>query len=228
MRKKMIGVMLALSVFVFGEGVSMSFAINDASTTETASIYVVDEIANRIEILQNKYNSKLNKLDQKRVNKIIDEIYELLAMLPEDVSMKSSTSTLSDNVQSANLNISFDINELQIESQTTDGKHKIEIAEEADAPIAISNSEFQSLLNNVKSESFADDQISVIRIAVRSKNFTISQLIALLDIFSFSDDKIDVVRIVYPKIIDKEKAHNLLGAFTYSDDKDRVEQIISQ
>jgi hypothetical protein len=228
MRKKMIGIMLALSVFVFGEGVSMSFAINDASTTETASIYVVDEIANRIEILQNKYNSKLNKLDQKRVNKIIDEIYELLAMLPEDVSMKSSTSTLSDNVQSANLNISFDINELQIESQTTDGKHKIEIAEEADAPIAISNSEFQSLLNNVKSESFADDQISVIRIAVRSKNFTISQLIALLDIFSFSDDKIDVVRIVYPKIIDKEKAHNLLGAFTYSDDKDRVEQIISQ
>lgn len=228
MRKIIIISMLALSVFAFGEGVSMSVTIDEAPTSNTGSICVVDEITNRIEILQNKYNSKLNKLDQKQMNKIIDEIYELLALLPEDVLIKSTTSAPSNQAQSANLNISIDINEAQMEPQTTMIKHEVEIVEEVDELIAMSSSEFQRLLNNVKNESFADDQTSVVRIAAKSKYFTISQLITLLDVFSFSDDKINIVQIVYPRVVDKDNAHNLLGAFTYSDDKDRVEQIISQ
>lgn len=228
MRKIIIISMLALSVFAFGEGVSMSVTIDEAPTSNTGSICVVDEITNRIEILQNKYNSKLNKLDQKQMNKIIDEIYELLALLPEDVLIKSTTSAPSNQAQSANLNISIDINEAQIEPQRTVIKHEVEIVEEVDELIAMSSSEFQRLLNNVKNESFADDQTSVVRIAAKSKYFTISQLITLLDVFSFSDDKINIVQIVYPRVVDKDNAHNLLGAFTYSDDKDRVEQIISQ
>jgi len=67
-----------------------------------------------------------------------------------------------------------------------------------------------------------------VNIAAKSKYFSISQLITLLDVFSFSDDKINIVQIVYQQVVDKDNAHNLLGAFTYSDDKDRVEQIISQ
>ena len=228
MRKILIIGLLAMSVFAFGEGISMSVTVDETSTSNTGSINVVDEIANRIEILQNKYNSKLNKLDQKRTDKIIDDIYELLTLLPEDVSIKSTTSTPPSQTQSANLSISIDVNELQMEPQTAVIKHKIEIVEEIDEPNPMSSSEFQSLLNNVKNESFADDQTSVVNIAAKSKYFSISQLITLLEVFSFSDDKINVVQIVYPRVVDKDNAHNLLGAFTYSDDKDRVEQIISQ
>ena len=228
MKKIIIISLLAFSIFVFGEGISMSVTVDETSTSNTGSINVVDEIANRIEILQNKYNSKLNKLEQKRTDKIIDEIYELLSLLPDDVLIKSTTSTPSSQAQSANLSISIDVNEQQMETQTTLIKHKVEIIEEVDEPFAMSNSEFQRLLNNVKNESFADDQTSVVNIAAKSKYFSISQLITLLDVFSFSDDKINIVQIVYPRVVDKDNAHNLLGAFTYSDDKDRVEQIISQ
>ncbi len=228
MKKIIILGLLAFSVLAFGEGISMSVTVDETSTSNTGSIGVVDEIANRIEVLQNKYNSKLNKLDQKRTDKIIDEIFELLALLPEDVSVQSTTSTPSSQTQSANLSISIDVNEQQMESETTVIKHEVVIVEEIDEQVAMNSSEFQRLLNNVKNESFADDQTSVVRIAARSKYFSISQLISLLDVFSFSDDKINVVQIVYPRVVDKENAHNLLGAFTYSDDKDRVEQIISQ
>lgn len=228
MKKIIIISLLAFSMLAFGEGISMSVTVDETSTSNTGSISVVDEIANRIEILQNKYNSKLNKLDQKRTNKIIDEIYELLALLPEDVLIQSTTSTPSSQAQSANLNISIDINEQQMEHQKTVIKHEVEIVEEVDELTAMSSSEFQRLLNNVKNESFADDQTSVVNIAAKSKYFSISQLMTLLDVFSFSDDKINIVQIVYPRIVDKDNAHSLLGAFTYSDDKDRVEQIISQ
>ncbi|MEA2096394.1 MAG: DUF4476 domain-containing protein [Candidatus Cloacimonadota bacterium] len=228
MKKIIIISFLAFSMFAFGEGISMSVTVDETSTSNTGSISAVDEIANRIEVLQNKYNSKLNKLDQKRTNKIIDEIYELLALLPEDVFIQSITSTPSGQKQSANLNISIDINEQQMEHQKTVIKHEVEIVEEVDELIAMSSSEFQRLLNNVKNESFADDQTSVVNIAAKSKYFSIYQLMTLLDVFSFSDDKINIVQIVYPRIVDKDNAHNLLGAFTYSDDKDRVEQIISQ
>jgi hypothetical protein len=221
MKKIIIISLLAFSVFAFGEGISMSVTFDEASASNTGSICVVDEIANRIEVLQNKYLSKLNKLNQKRANKIIDEIYELLALLPDDISTSNQNAN-------ANFNITFDVNEQQAETQTSVVEHKIEIVEEIDEPVAMSSSEFQQLLSNVQNESFADDQTSVVRIAAKSKYFSISQLITLLDVFSFSDDKINIVRIVFPRVVDKDNSHNLLGAFTYSNDKDRVEQIISQ
>ena len=187
MKKIIIISLLAFSVLAFGEGISMSVTVDETSTSNTGSVGVVDEIANRIEVLQKKYISKLNKLDQKRTDKIIDEIFELLALLPEDVSIQSTTTTLSDQTQSANLNISIDVNEQQMESETTVIKHEVVIVEEIDEHVAMNSSEFQRLLNNVKNKSFADDQTSVVRIAARSKYFSISQLISLLDVFSFSD-----------------------------------------
>ncbi len=229
MRKIFMISFLLLSVLVFGEGISMSVNISETTSSNT-NANVVDEIANRLEILQNKYCSKLNKLEIKRTEKLIDEIYELLAMLPEDVTVttKSTTSTPVKQAQSADVNITFDMNDNQTEPEAELVKHKTLTDVELDTQKAMNESEFKQLLANVDDESFADDQTSVLRIAAKSKYFTIDQLGRLLELFSFADDKINIVQIVYPKIVDKDNSHNLLKAFTYSDDKQRVEQIISQ
>ncbi|MBT4575021.1 MAG: DUF4476 domain-containing protein [Candidatus Cloacimonetes bacterium] len=221
MKKILILSLLALTVLVFADGISMSVSVDETSSSNSSSVNVVDEIANRIDVLQNKYFSKLNKLDQKRANKIIDEIYELLALLPDDISTSNQNAN-------ANFNITFDVNEQQAETQPSVVEHKIEIVEEIDEPVAMSSSEFQQLLSNVQDEGFADNKTSVVRIAAKSKYFTISQLITIVDEFSFSDDKINIVRIVYPRVVDTDNSHNLIGAFTFSGDKEKVEQIISQ
>ena len=221
MKKILILSLLALTVLVFADGISMSVSVDETSSSNSSSVNVVDEIANRIDVLQNKYFSKLNKLDQKRANKIIDEIYELLALLPDDISTSNQNAN-------PNFNITFDVNEQQAETQPSVVEHKIEIVEEIDEPVAMSSSEFQQLLSNVQDEGFADNQTSVVRIAAKSKYFTISQLITIVDEFSFSDDKINIVRIVYPRVVDTDNSHNLIGAFTFSGDKEKVEQIISQ
>jgi len=220
---------LMLSVLTFGEGISMSVNFNETNSSDT-NANVVDEIVNRLDILQNKYCSKLNKLEIKRAGKVIDEIYELLAMLPEDVTVTttSTTSNSSAQSQSTDINISFDMNDLQTEPEKEVVKQEPKTVEKVVSPKAMSDSEFNKLLANVEDESFDDDQTSVVRIAAKSKYFTINQLTRLLPNFSFSDSKINIVQIVYPKIVDKDNSHNLIKAFTFSSDKQKVEQIISQ
>lgn len=217
-------VLLSMSAIIFAESISfesssgnMKITVEGSSSGNVQSETIINEIAVRLEKLENKYIPKLNKLDQKKAANLINEIYELLALLPEDVSVsvRSTTSTPSSQTQSANVSISIDVNEPVIEEEVTYNK-------------AMSESEFKQLLSNVENESFADDQTSVVRIAANSKYFTINQLVRLLDLFSFSDDKINIVRIVYPAVVDKDNAHNLLRAFTYSDDKKKVEQIINK
>ncbi|MBL7149208.1 MAG: DUF4476 domain-containing protein [Candidatus Cloacimonetes bacterium] len=223
MKKIMILVLLSVFTFTFAESISfessagsMKITIDGSSSGNVQSSTILEEIAARLEKLESKYVPKLNKLDKNKAAKLIDEIYELLALLPEDVSVSvRSTSTPSSQIQSANVSISIDVNEPVIEEEITFNN-------------AMSESEFKQLLSNVENESFADDQTSVVRIAANSKYFTINQLVRLLELFSFSDDKINIVRLVYQKIVDKDNSHNLLGAFTYSDDKKEVEQIINK
>ncbi|MCF7858188.1 MAG: DUF4476 domain-containing protein [Candidatus Cloacimonetes bacterium] len=212
--------LLTFSVLVFCEEVSIKSNMRNMSVnveSQTGKINIADEIAKRLDILQEKYISKLNKLDQKRTEKIIEDIYELLVLFPEDITTEQIN-------QTSDINITF-----EIKDQTTEPTTNTNLGvKETISPQAQSDSEFQALIANVKNEGFADDKTSVVRITAKSRYFNISQLISLLDVFSFSDDKINIVTIVYPRIVDKVNAHNLLGAFTYSADKAKIEQIISQ
>jgi hypothetical protein len=235
MKKIVIVVMLFAVTFMFAQNVSIespmgSFKMNiEASSSQSSpnAVSVVDAIAERLEMLEKNFHSKLNKLDQKRAANITNEIYDLLALLPEDfyasIEAPSPSSQPVQQSTDATMNINLNISE-PAEAVVMEEK-KIETAP---TNSAMSEREFQQLYANVEDESFADDQLSVVRIATKSKYFTIDQLTRLLDLFSFSDDKIECVQMVYPRVVDKDNAHNLLKAFTYSDDKKQVERIINR
>lgn len=92
----------------------------------------------------------------------------------------------------------------------------------------MSESEFDELCNNIKSEGFESDKIYVIELAAKYNHFTVAQLIKLIDLMSFSNDRIEVVKIVYPNVVDKYNSHLIINAFTNSSDKERVKNIINQ
>lgn len=92
----------------------------------------------------------------------------------------------------------------------------------------MSESEFDELCNNIKSEGFESDKIYVIQLAAKYNRFTVAQLIKLIDLMSFSNDRIEVVKIVYPNVVDKYNSHLIINAFTHSPDKERVKNIINQ
>ena len=206
---------------------------SSSGTGSSKSVSVIDEIVNRMDTLEKKYCSKLNKLDQKRAGKIMEEIYDLLAALPDDTKITISdatetevTSSSSSSSMESSININVNVND----DMNFDNEPEQHNALPAIIPAkkAMSESEFNKFKNNVENESFGDDMLSVVRIGAKSKYFTTDQLVRLVDVFSFSDEKVETVRICWPKVVDQDNAHNLLGAFTYSDDKDKVESIINQ
>lgn len=92
----------------------------------------------------------------------------------------------------------------------------------------MSESDFEELCSNIKSEGFESDKIYVIQLASKYNRFTVVQLIKLIDLMSFSNDKIEVVKIVYPNVVDKYNSHLIINAFTNSSDKERVKKIINE
>lgn len=94
-------------------------------------------------------------------------------------------------------------------------------------PLPISEKEFSSLLNSVKNESFESDMISVVQISSQYNYYTVDQVIRLIDLFSFSIGKIEVIKMTYPNVVDKYNSHQIINAFNYSADKEKVRQIIS-
>ncbi len=203
---------------------NFKFSVDEVSKNANTNSSLADEIAQRVEYLQTKYLEKLNAYDQKKSAKVIDQIYELLTLIPDDIYVSQEKT---EQAESSDVNVNIELSGMQQNEQTNNQPILQEKPVEK-KQTAMNNSEFNDLLQNVENESFADDQLAVIRIAVKSKHFTIEQLIRLIDIFSFSEEKISCVRLVYPKVIDKENAHNLLSAFTYSDDKQQVEKIIDE
>ena len=226
-------VFVALVAIVFAEGIEINspmgtFKMSVNSSSSSKKVAVVDEISNKLEILNKKYCSQLNKLKQRKASKLIDEIYDLLAMLPEDVYVTQTTSSsTSSSSASSNQNANININVNTPETVTSHKEVVVQETEVTSSP-AMSENAFQTLYNNVKDESFADDKLSVIKVAAKRNGFKVSQLTRLLDLFSFADDKVACVNAVYPKIVDKKNAHQILNHFTFSGDKKKVEAIINQ
>jgi hypothetical protein len=239
-RMKKISIVLVLMLSVFAlfaqgfsfsaneEGFSMSLTGEEGSSSETKvtvnnSGQVIDQIVVKLEELQAKYNAKLNKLDGKRVNNIIDDIYTLLSLLPDNsdlVKPETNTSTQTSPAAGGTVNININTNESQT-SQT--------VAETT--PISNKNpmsaSDFSNLINRINGESFGDDQLRVLRTAAKNHDFSVSQIVRILDCFDFSEEKISALSISYPGCVDPENNYEILDAFTYSDDKSEAERIIN-
>ena len=94
-------------------------------------------------------------------------------------------------------------------------------------PLPISDSDFNGLLESVKSEGFDSDKIGIITIAADYHYFLVEQVLELVDLFVMSDSKIEVVKITYPNVIDRNNSHRLISAFTFSSDKEEVKKIIN-
>ena len=46
--------------------------------------------------------------------------------------------------------------------------------------------------------------------------------------FSFGDDKLDAVRTLWPRVLDRDNAFQLYGAFNFQGEKDELKQIIGR
>ncbi len=182
---------------------------------------IVENIGYKLEALETLYSGKLGRTESMKAKKLMDEVFAMLANIPSDQSISVSTSATSSNESSA----SFSMNVSVTETGTDIDAGSVE-AESGNQ--AMNGVDFDRLLNQIRNESFADDQLNVIRTAAKRNHFTVDQSARVLSVLTYSDDQISALRILYPKVVDPENSHNILSVFTYGDDKEEAQNIMNQ
>jgi hypothetical protein len=87
---------------------------------------------------------------------------------------------------------------------------------------------FQRLLAAIKEASFSEEQTSVIEQAASSSFFLVAQCKEVVKGLSFSADQVRAVELMAPKLLDREHAFELFGAFTFDADKEQVKRILER
>jgi hypothetical protein len=256
MRYLIMATLLVLSLSLAAQGMNVDTPGGSVSMQITGipndgpvnSADVIDQIAAKLDQLEKEVHSKLNKIDQKKAEKIMDDIYGLLAMLPSghghipapaagvssSASASSASSSASSSSAGGSVNINMNISGMEDQpSHKPKPQHHQEMQEPEHKPHnamlqPMPAADFNALLSKINAESFSDDQMRVLRTAVNNYNFSCDQIIRLIGAFTYSEDKLDALRLTYPKVTDPKNNFNIIDAFTYSSDKEDAEQIINQ
>jgi hypothetical protein len=86
--------------------------------------------------------------------------------------------------------------------------------------------DFDALVAAVNDASFGDEKLGVISTAAQSHVFTVDQVGALVDLLSHSSEKVKVVELTRHRLVDRHNSFRLLSHFTFSSDKQKVQQLL--
>lgn len=92
----------------------------------------------------------------------------------------------------------------------------------------IADATLQALMGAIQKESFSDNRIAVLRQAVPSHFFLVSQVQQILPLYTFSADKLQAMRLLKPRMLDPENAFRLYDSFTFSADKEELGRILAE
>lgn len=90
-----------------------------------------------------------------------------------------------------------------------------------------SDEEAQGIANQVKNESFSDDQSRIANMAAENKCMTSDQIITIANAFTFEDNKLEFLKKAYDSCTDKSNYYKVMETLTFSGDKEELQQYIN-
>jgi hypothetical protein len=93
-------------------------------------------------------------------------------------------------------------------------------------PPVMTPGEVGRLSSAVASEAFADDKLSVLRLAMAGLLMRAADVSVVLGGFQFGEDKLKALQLMAGYIYDRENSFQILQAFTFSEEKKRAQQIL--
>lgn len=96
----------------------------------------------------------------------------------------------------------------------------------AEPAVGMNAADFDALKKAVDDASFSDEKLGVIKVAAEHAGFTVAQVGELVDLMAHSSDKLAVVETLNRRIVDRKNGFKLLGHFTFSGDKEKVQALL--
>lgn len=89
---------------------------------------------------------------------------------------------------------------------------------------AMSDRDFGILLSRLGDESFADDQVGLVRTVSADAWFTVDQVVRLMKAVNFEDTKIEIAVLLYARTVDPNNWYLVYDALTFSSSKASLRQ----
>lgn len=98
-----------------------------------------------------------------------------------------------------------------------------------DPPVAaIPEPDYRQLVSSINNESFEENKLAVLQASAKYNNFSVEQIIGLLDLSTFSSWKLKALELTYPFVVDNYNSFKIINAFTFSEDKQKAQAIIDR
>jgi hypothetical protein len=96
------------------------------------------------------------------------------------------------------------------------------------APVVqpITEDQLQKLSKAIGRESFGDGKLRVLEAAAGQQYFLVPQVLKLLQRFTFAEDRLNATRVLWPRVLDRENAYQMYGAFSFPSEKEELRKII--
>ena len=91
----------------------------------------------------------------------------------------------------------------------------------------LDNAGYERLKNSIEGESFSDDKLRVARTAAKNKCLSVQQIKGIARLFSFSDEQLEFTKAAYGNCLNRQNYYEVLEVFTFSSDKDELENYIN-
>jgi hypothetical protein len=95
-------------------------------------------------------------------------------------------------------------------------------------PQPMTSAAFGQLVEAIRSASFDDDKVSVVRLAAQNNWFSANQGAAVMDLLSFDDGKIDAAAAMWPRITDPEHYFVMMNKLTFDSSKEKLRKRVSR
>ena len=96
------------------------------------------------------------------------------------------------------------------------------------ANAAMSGSDFNRLVNAIKSEDFSDGKLSILKEAAAHKYFTSEQSGKILDLFEFENDKVKAGAICHKRVVDPDNWYTVYSHFEFDASKNELRKAIKK
>ena len=84
---------------------------------------------------------------------------------------------------------------------------------------SVAASDFNSVMDNIKSKPFPDDKMNVVTLAANDRCFNVEQIRTISKEFPFGDDKMKVFKMLYAKCPDQNNYYKLVDELTFPSEK---------
>ncbi len=87
---------------------------------------------------------------------------------------------------------------------------------------------FDELMRAIAQEGFGSAKLGVVEVATRSNYFVVLQLRRIVEALSFAQEKLTAVDLVAPRLLDRQNAASLYGAFDFDSDRAKVRAVFDK